>query len=842
MAAMVEPPVNERKVSAVEMQQEYYEAVGDVDWELYEKKDRKYLLQKVAVALCGLPTKEGNLATNDNDLKLQGYELREEEAIDRVFSKICEQAKYSQDNESIFISIIRVVCVSPKKIVPFYEITPSDYWVDLHEKKSDVVDLIPFHVFSLRKCIPTKSGEEGCRVFIDHDGRVYQNWEAYLSENNLPQCVMVLPENGQYRGSFDLDIDNVTDLYELEIMPLVKCSVVPSPALGIGAKVLSVADTVSTVANIGALVGMAGGLLIPAAAPIVLGTAVGVGVASGVYGIVRSSINLADRSKHEQSIGFETAESRASWINIIVSATGISVSGATKLLSWAASSGTNVTILMNAVRVLQYANLGTGFLGVANSLADMIVNYTKYNQTPTTLEIFQFTTSALFFGIGAMSNQTAQEIVQDAQAKTINEIRDSLPSNVKKKMFDKVNAETRRVQGTVKGNADVIKALQKIENKNDFFAKIARINKQMNKNKLRISLAPDGNPLINNQHKIGIQELHGLGKSGRDQLFSKYGPAKINSKNAPTRIYASSSSNNTFGFSKESQCFIRPEEIIKISNFLLSLCRADQDVIFEILSEITSNAHDAFLLFCAELIACLVPFEIELLFSLDHDYKVRIVLYVFNYIKSKINMNDSDADISFVRIIKKFFRDGKVDVDTIKKVKEKLMERLYERMSSTDNEKTKYDKYDDLFNFRKSRNVRFMTLEADEIVTIGKHNIFVKASTTENLDLWLDMFPQEVCDVFLNLCFKVISLLTTDEINKLIEINFDEDIILRVSYYLIFETDGEVFDVIREDYYTELFIDVASNYKEELIKWRSRQSVQKYVECKTCSGVRFSEL
>jgi hypothetical protein len=32
-------------------------------------------------------------------------------------------------------------------------------------------------------------------------------------------------------------------------MPLVKCSVVPSPALGFGAKVLSVTDTASTSKN-----------------------------------------------------------------------------------------------------------------------------------------------------------------------------------------------------------------------------------------------------------------------------------------------------------------------------------------------------------------------------------------------------------------------------------------------------------------------------------------------------------------------------------------------------------------------------------------------------------------
>lgn len=48
------------------------------------------------------------------------------------------------------------------------------------------------------------------------------------------------------------------------------------------------------------------------------------------------------------------------------------------------------------------------------------------------MELFQFTSSALFLGLGAMSNQTAQDIIQDAQATKINNIRDSLTSNRQK--------------------------------------------------------------------------------------------------------------------------------------------------------------------------------------------------------------------------------------------------------------------------------------------------------------------------------------------------------------------------------------------------------------------------
>lgn len=64
----------------------------------YEKKDRKHLLQKIAIALCGPPSKEGNLLPmleenelQRSELNLQGYSVREEETCLKVFKKIWEQ-------------------------------------------------------------------------------------------------------------------------------------------------------------------------------------------------------------------------------------------------------------------------------------------------------------------------------------------------------------------------------------------------------------------------------------------------------------------------------------------------------------------------------------------------------------------------------------------------------------------------------------------------------------------------------------------------------------------------------------------------------------------------------
>lgn len=37
-------------------------------------------------------------------------------------------------------------------------------------------------------------------MYIDHDARVYQDWNSYLTQNKLPKGVLVVPKNGEYRG------------------------------------------------------------------------------------------------------------------------------------------------------------------------------------------------------------------------------------------------------------------------------------------------------------------------------------------------------------------------------------------------------------------------------------------------------------------------------------------------------------------------------------------------------------------------------------------------------------------------------------------------------------------
>lgn len=63
--------------------------------------------------------------------------------------------KYSQNDEDIIMSVLLIVCARPKPL-KFYQLEPSNYWMDLHQRSD--IDIWCTAVFRVRKCIPTTDG------------------------------------------------------------------------------------------------------------------------------------------------------------------------------------------------------------------------------------------------------------------------------------------------------------------------------------------------------------------------------------------------------------------------------------------------------------------------------------------------------------------------------------------------------------------------------------------------------------------------------------------------------------------------------------------------------------
>lgn len=58
---------------------------------------------------------------------------------------------------------------------------------------------------------------KSCRVYIDENARVYQDWDSYLVDNTLPKCVIIVPENGEYQGTI---VEVILHTYKPSRIPL----------------------------------------------------------------------------------------------------------------------------------------------------------------------------------------------------------------------------------------------------------------------------------------------------------------------------------------------------------------------------------------------------------------------------------------------------------------------------------------------------------------------------------------------------------------------------------------------------------------------------------------------
>lgn len=321
-----------------------------------------------------------------------------------------------------------------------------------------------------------------------------------------------------------------------------------------------------------------------------------------------------------------------------------------------------------------------------------------------------------------------------------------------------------------------------------------------------------------------------MGEEGRNQLFAKYGPAKVTTKNAPTRIYSSRTvGGNSSVTVKELACSIRPEEIMKITAFLIHLSKADQDVILELLSNISEVLHDGFLLLCAELIACLVPAEIEYIDSVFPDWKVRVVLFVFQYLKSKLRYDEEDSE--FMSILKQYIREGRISREKLLRLKEKLIN-FFSELKKSDSFKNMYSNVNDIL--RKNL-MNFKILRSEQNLHLGPHVILIKQDTLDNFATRLAHLSQEKCDLFMELCFSIISALSKDQVLRLRFLNPDEDVVMKVSQFLLEKFEYYMACRGKID---NILIDLA---KYDLNEWCYRQHVRGHYICSKCKGITYCQ-
>lgn len=165
-----------------------------------------------------------------------------------------------------------------------------------------------------------------CMVFVDDQGRVYQNWMAYVENNELPKGIMVAPRRGVY--------NLINDVVQLETWV--------TPVATTRRQVLNAMDTTTAVTGLAAAsVPLLGLLAVPIAGPVMAAAGFAALVCGG-YGLGRSASQLVDRGTHEQSISITDRTARNHWLGVGGGTVALGAAGATTLLTAATNMGKEV--------------------------------------------------------------------------------------------------------------------------------------------------------------------------------------------------------------------------------------------------------------------------------------------------------------------------------------------------------------------------------------------------------------------------------------------------------------------------------------------------------------------
>uniref|UniRef100_A0ABK9MK19 DUF4781 domain-containing protein n=1 Tax=Glossina morsitans morsitans TaxID=37546 RepID=A0ABK9MK19_GLOMM len=372
-----------------------------------------------------------------------------QQAIEKIredlFTNVWKQRIYG--NGSLFSSIFYVAVTNDKEAEQATEFS-------IHP------------VFRIRKCVAEDDSTDCCMVYVDEEGRVYQNWQSYVNENVLPPGFMVAPHCGVY------NFDQV--ILETYITPK-----------GTPGATFS-RETQNVVGFVAACVPIAATLYPIAAASTIIG------VATWTMSGVLSATNLVDRSNHEQSIQITDRDARGSWLGVACGLLGPASLGATKYMTRMVEAGkvtTGLEFFVNSMNITSIVLSGSG-LGVG--ILDLIFKY-KDGGDISPLDVVQLAASLALFTHSVYNFQMASSIADNARNGHIEKYRESLFKR-QRKIFDKYLKETARIRGDTQGKIDIIRHINDIPDR-QFLNNLFKIDKQLNQNK---TVAPKVKKVLQN--------------------------------------------------------------------------------------------------------------------------------------------------------------------------------------------------------------------------------------------------------------------------------------------------------------------------------------------------------
>lgn len=215
-------------------------------------------------------------------------------------------------------------------------------------------------------------------TYIDpHHIRTYESWSDYLNSNNLPKGIMFYPELGCYDES-KLLIRSIT------------------PASRTFAQVLDDIDLFGNVMNFISGVFIAGGLMFPMLAPVVIPSAV-VSASSSIYSATRSVSKITDLVQHNEPLSSTKGYHHIMDLGISILGTVTALGNGMRVVSEFKSSA---LVLNNFRRSLSTINAGACILQCTMEVVTLSLRI--INKNKLTIRDFITLRLDLFVAIGIL--------------------------------------------------------------------------------------------------------------------------------------------------------------------------------------------------------------------------------------------------------------------------------------------------------------------------------------------------------------------------------------------------------------------------------------------------------
>ncbi|XP_046826377.1 uncharacterized protein LOC124427469 isoform X2 [Vespa crabro] len=438
------------------IQQEYYELLPD--WNKYDVKNINVLRQYIGYALGHFNNeweldKIGNVESESNSVmdnyysgneeqksvKCDGEMNRQREMVSLIYDQII---KYGRESDgSIFCGIIyNVIYEVPKKNEPI---------------NYDTVMHIP--IFKIRNYDKINAHENFSKdyntQYIDNDGRLYKNWNDYLTSNKLFECIMIVPKNGYYEADPDFTIT--------EKNSTVLIAAYLSPACSKNAEIVKYINNTFGLLNVGAL-GVTVVSLFTPVTPLALLAGSTATICGGIWMTGRSIYNLVDRKLHKQSISPTDKNALSSWIAVAGSTMGMAMSRGGVIISKAAQAGKNVGLVTKAAyNTAVIGNMSINLVGIGFNGYCIVKKYQEGGKVDV-IDVFSFVMHAMFFGNTILNVEFAHDIIDSTHGKVLQEYESTLRNKRHRKSYNKV-------KNKAQSKEEIVRYIKKVKSKAELF-------------------------------------------------------------------------------------------------------------------------------------------------------------------------------------------------------------------------------------------------------------------------------------------------------------------------------------------------------------------------------------